>query len=174
MAESFLKRFSPCRVRQRTIEWPFQLDGVAAPRVDLHVLGALELEQAYFAAQDHFKTVKQKVAPGDYVFVMRERIELVWRAYREFGTSSPLAATADELAAESDVVIGRLYSEWSALQRDADAQPVTAEQMTQLIEELKKNTQTALLDELSSTSLKELARTLVAQPPSSPAPSERG
>ncbi len=135
--------------------------------VRVSVLGAAMMEAANLEASDHFAKLKKKVSPNDAVFELRERAALVFHAYEgKVGDDfQPLADSVDELVTELGYeAIGVLYGEWSRLQAEVTARPMTSKQMETLIEELKKNIQGVPLGVLPSSWLIELVRTLASQP----------
>ncbi len=159
---SFIDRVQPHRSRTKLVEVPFHVEGDERPKIRVRVLGQDALEEAYLAAVEHFKALKKKVEPTDSVFVHREHVELVLRAYED-PDGEPLAASADDLAKQPAEIIAPLYAEWSRFQDEVTIRPLTVEQMESLIDGLKKNTHTDLLPALPSSWLIELARTLGSQ-----------
>jgi hypothetical protein len=131
------------------------------------------MEQAFLATVDHFKEAKKKIEFRDQVFQSRLRVELVWRAYRDTD-DNPIAESTDELAKEPPELITTLHHEWDLFHQDVAIHALNEEQMTELIDILKKNTQLDRLGVLPSTWLIGLITTLVNQPASSTPASEVG
>lgn len=180
MARSFIARTSPSRSRERVIDWPFPVER-DVPKIRLRVLGLDAMERANLDTVDHFaklrKKGEEKVAPTSDVFLVRERIALVFYAVEardEDGKWGPIADSIDELAKEPDAVITTLYQEWSQLQAEATVRPMTQAQHDLFVEELKKNTRSVPLEGLPSSWLIELCRTLASQLAASTQASERG
>lgn len=158
---SFIDEVSPNRPRQRPIDWP--LGG--GRKVLVRILGDDEIESAYFAARDHFdamkvrvngKDVKRAVDIKDPAFVNRERVELVYRAFRaidEDGTQTDdhIAASAAELAKYSDRIIDSLYLAWAEYQKESQAKPVDEAAVREIIDALKKNTPAGAYSALPSS-----------------------
>lgn len=172
--KSFLDRVQPSRSRSKLVDWPFPVDGDGvAPKLRMKVLGTDAMEAANLDAVDHFRAMKAKVAGTDDVFVIRERICLVWRAYED-EDGQPIAASVDELAAQPSEVIAPLYAEWSKFQSEVAVRPMKQSDMDELIEGLKKNTPAEALYALPTSWLIGLITTLVGQPASSTSVSEPG
>lgn len=170
-SKSFLKRIEPSRPRSKMIEWPFPVEGEEKLKVKVCVLGLNELEAAHLATVDHFKDRKPPVREDSAVFVSRERVELIYRAFSVDG--EPLG-DVDELAEEPPEVLMELHMTRSQFQADAAVAPHTPQEMDDLVELLKKNMEPARLYGFPSTWLIELITTLVGQlQPSTPA-NERG
>lgn len=172
MAKSFLQRIQPSRERWKMVDWPFPADGDEKHSVRVHVLGEDKIEAAYLAAQDHFKELKRKVEPSDTVFILRERVEIVWRAFSVDGT--PIADDADELAEQPLAAIEELHSTWLQFQNDVCAVPHTPKEMDALVGLLKKNMDAARLSALPSSWLIGLVTILASMLPPSTPDSERG
>lgn len=172
---SFLDRVSPSRARERVIDWPFPVDG-EVPKIRLRVLGADKLEAAYLDAVDHFAKRKPKVSEESSAFVARERTALVFHAVQAKDGKDwvPIADSVDELAEESPSVITALYEEWSQLQAEVTARPMTKEQFQEFVEGLKKNTLPVPLRALPTSWLIELLHGLASQPVNSTRDSEHG
>lgn len=177
--EAFLDRMSPNRTRTRTIPWP--LDPDSGETIEIRYLGDDEREAAYFAARDHFdsmkvkrgeKLVTRKVDTKDPAFENRERVELVWRAYSRNGEK--LTQSAARLARRPGEVIDALYFAWAQYQREAAALPPTAGRITELAEALKKNSLAVPLVGLPSSWLIALITTLADPSSSSTTTSESG
>lgn len=172
MAKSFLKRIQPSRERSKTVDWPFPTEGDTKHSVRVHVLGEDKIEAAYLAAQDHFKDLKRKIEPSDTAFVLRERVEIVWRAFSVDG--GPIADDASELAEQPLAVIEELHSTWLQFQNDVCAVPHTPKEMDALVELLKKNGRVVPLSALPSSWLIECIFTLASRLPPSTQESEHG
>jgi hypothetical protein len=154
---TFLARVTPSAPKSRVIEWPLPTAAEAPPKVRVRRLNQVQLEEAHFATHDHFKAVKRKVAVTDPAFVMRERLELVWRAYRDPETDGPISTASDDLADEfTEAQRDALYAEWSFFQSQVTARPLEREEMRDLVEAVKKNSLPGRLLELPSTALIEL------------------
>lgn len=173
--KSFIDRVQPSKARSKLIDWPFLVEGDdVAPKVRMKVLGQDQLEAANIEAADYFRDIKAtKVTEKNEVFVSRERICLVWRAYED-EDGEPLAATSEELGKMTDNMITLLYSEWSRFQADVATRPLTQKQMDELVDGLKKNTLGDLLHALPSSWLTALCTTLASQLPGSTPANERG
>jgi hypothetical protein len=173
MAKSFLERIQPSRQRWKMVRWPFPVEGGGeAPMMKVRVLGQNEAEAAYLATVDHFKGHKPAVPFTDPAFTMRERAEMVFRAYSVDG--DPLAEDVNELAQQPIAVIDELHTTWLQFQADVSATPHTSKDMDALVELLKKNMGAAALSGLPSTWLIGLITTLVAQLPPSTLANEHG
>ncbi len=150
------------------IDWPFPVEGDKKPQVKVRVLGQNECEAAYLAAKDHFKKAKQAVDIKDPAFALRERAEIVFRAYSVEG--EPIAADVDELLDQPSSLIEELNDTYAQFYADVAATPYTSKDMDALVELLKKNTRADLLSALPSSWLIGLLTTLASQlPPSMPA-----
>jgi hypothetical protein len=160
--ESFIDRVQPNRSRSKLVDWPFAVEDGAAPKVRLKVLGQDQMEAANLEAVDHFRALKVKVSGTDDVFVARERVCLVWRAYED-PDGEPLAPTSDELAKQPGELIAPLYAEWSKYQSEVAARPLKQAQMDELIEGLKKKHLEDLLPALPTSWLIALITTLASQ-----------
>lgn len=176
---SFIERVSPSKARSKLIDWP--LDPNGQERVRLSVLGSDALEQANLAADEHFRAMfadakgkpTLKIAQDSIVFLKREQLELVWRAYAtEDGNA--IAANADELAKQPDEVLSVLYAEFSRFQAEVTTRPMTQRENDAFIEALKKNTQGDLLSVLPSSWLRQLIITLASPPADSTTAKEPG
>lgn len=168
MAKSFLERVQPSRQRWKMIDWPYPVDGDEKFKVKVRVLGMDEAEQAYLATVDHFKARKPLVSVQDPAFALRERAELVFRAYSV--DSEPLAADVDELTKQPLALVDELHTTWLQFQSDVCAVPTNDKDMDALVELLKKNTSAEVLGGLPSSWLIALITTLASQlPPSMPA-----
>ncbi len=160
---SFIDRVQPNRSRSKLVDWLFPVEGDGPPpKLRLKVLGQDQMEAANLEAVDHFRSLKVKVSGTDDVFVARERVCLVWRAYED-PDGEPLAATSEELAKQPGEVIAPLYAEWSKYQSEVAAHPLKQAQMDELIEGLKKNTLADLLPALPTSWLIKLCITLASQ-----------
>lgn len=177
MAKSFLDRVSPSRARSKVIDWPFLVEGGETPKVRVRVLGFDKMEAANLEAVDHFAKLagkgKSKVSHTEGVFLVRERVALVWHAFTTL-EGEPLAYDVDELAQEADGVLSSLYEIWNSFQAEVTTRPMTAAQMTAFIDELKKNTHSEVLTALPSAWLIELLRGLASQLVASTQASELG
>jgi hypothetical protein len=166
MAKSFLERVQPSRQRWKMIDWPFPVEGGEQFKVKLRVLTMQESEEAYLATMDHFKV--RKLSGSDPAFALRERAELVFRAYSIEG--NPLADDVEELVKQPLSIIDELHSTWRQFQADVCAVPTSGADMDALVELLKKKVDAALLSALPSSWLIALITTLASQlPPSMPA-----
>lgn len=172
MAKSFLERVQPNRQRWKLIEWPFAIDGEERPKVKLRVLGQNETEAAYLAAVDYFKQSKRTLPVTDPAFALRERAELVFRAYSI--DNEPLSVDVDELTEQPMAMIDELHTTWTQFQNDVCAVPHSAKEMDALVDLLKKNMDADRLSALPSSWLIALIRTLASQLVSSTPDSERG
>jgi hypothetical protein len=165
--KSFLARIEPSRQRWKLIDWPFPVEG-DRPKVKVRILGQHECEEAYFAAQDHFKDRKPPISIKDPAFALRERAEIVFRAFSVDG--EPLADDVDELLEQPQSVIDELNSTYAQFYADVAATPYTSKDMAALVELLKKSIPADLLSALPSSWLIGLITTLASQPaPSTPA-----
>lgn len=168
MAKSFLERVQPSRQRWKMIDWPFPVEGGERFKVKVRVLGMDEAEQAYLATVDHFKARKPPVPVSDPAFALRERAEMVFRAYSVDG--EPLAADVEELTKQPLSLIDELHTTWLQFQSDVCAVPTNGKDMDALVEMLKKNTGAEILSALPSSWLIALITTLASLlPPSTPA-----
>lgn len=166
---SFIDEASPNLPTKRVIPWP-----MGGPRkVVVRALGDDVIEQAYFAAKDHFKAKKIKVDFTDPGFTSRERVEIVFRAFAavdEDGTETDetIAASVDALAKYPKELINTLHAAWFDYQREANALPVNDTTVSAIIEDLKKNTPAEAYSALPSTWLIAVITGLVAPHLSSP------
>lgn len=145
------------------VDWPFPVEGDApAPQLRVKVLGQDAMEAANIEAMDYFREIKAKVVTKDDVFVARERICLVWRAYSDMDGEA-LAPTSADLAKLPDGILAHLYAEWSRYQAEVAAHPLNQKQMDALVESLKKNIDTDLLPGLPTSWLIGLITTLASQ-----------
>lgn len=175
MARSFLDEINPNRPRQRTIPWPLGGDR----KVVVRMLGDDEREAAYFAVQDHFKALKRKIDHKDPAFENRERVELVWRAFRATDDSNAptqdlIVPTADALSKQPGEMIDALYLAWAEYQKEASARPVDAATVKDIVEGLKKNIPAGALVGLPSSWLIAVITTLVDQSSTSATTSDSG
>jgi hypothetical protein len=176
---TFLARVQPSRQRWKKVRWPFQIEGESGPDdrpwLKVRVLGQNEAEEAYLATVDHFKGRKPAVSVTDPAFAMRERVEMVFRAYEAADLSEQkLAENVDELAEQPIALIDELHTTWIQFQADVCAVPVTSKDMEALVELLKKNMDAAVLSALPSSWQTALITTLVAQLPPSTLANEHG
>jgi hypothetical protein len=103
--------------------WPFPVEGGGeAPMMKVRVLGQNEAEAAYLATVDHFKGHKPAVPFTDPAFTMRERAEMVFRAYSVDG--DPLAE--DVTSSRSS----RSPSSTSCTRRGCSFRPTSARRRT--------------------------------------------
>ncbi len=171
---SFIDRVQPNRSRSKLVDWLFPVEGDGEqPKVRIKVLGQDQMEAANLEAVDHFRGLKIKVATTDDVFVARERVCLVWRAYED-PDGEPLATSSEELAKQPGEFIAPLYAEWSKYQSEVAARPLKQAHMDELIEGLKKNTLVDLLPALPSSWLIALITTLASQLAASTTANELG
>lgn len=159
---SFLERVQPSKARSKLVDWPFPIEDGTVPRVRMKVLGQDLMEAANIEAAEYFRAIKKKVAEKDDVFISRERICLVWRAFED-EDGEPLAPTSEILGKYPPEVIGELYAEWVRFQSDVATRPLTQAHMDELIEGLKKNTHADLLLAFSSSWLIALCTTLASR-----------
>jgi hypothetical protein len=171
VAKSFLKSIEPSRQRWKMVDWPFPVEG-EKPRVKMRVLGQAECEAAYLATVDHFKKQKKSIDVRDPAFALRERAEIVFRAFS--ADDKPIADDVDELLAEPSSLIEELNNTYSQFYGDGAATPYTSKDMDALVELLKKNTPVALLSALPSSWLIGLITTLASPPVTSTQASEGG
>lgn len=172
---SLLERLRPALATERTIDWPGPVpEGMERPRILLRVLNVHALEDAYLAAQLHFRAKKVRIAADDPIFTLRERDEQVWRAVRD-ASGAPLAETTDQML---DVVprtlSDLLFQEWVSLQAECSAGPLGDAQLVEVVEGLKKNFPGEMLAGWPSTWLLRLLRILVDQSSTSPSSSSSG
>lgn len=172
MAKSFLERVQPSRQRWKMIDWPFAVEGEERFKVKLRVLGADEAEAAYLATVDYFKSKKLKLDATDAVFALRERAEIVYRAFSADG--EPLAGDVEELVKQPLAVLEDLYSTYRQFQSDVCAVPHSSKDMEALVEYLKKSGPAAALSGLSSSWLIALITTLASLLPPSTTANELG
>lgn len=172
MAKSFLERVQPSRQRWKLIDWPFPVEDGEKPKVKLRALGQDESEAAYLAAVDHFKAKKRTISVTDPAFAMREHAETVFRAYTVDG--EPLAADVEELTKQPIDVVEELYATYRQFKADVCAVPATDKQMDELVEYLKKSSDTVILSALSSSWLIALITTLASRLPDSTPGNEHG
>lgn len=148
MGKSFLKSVEPSRQRWKLIDWPFPVEG-ERPKVKVRVLGQNECEAAYLAAKDHFKKHKAIVDIKDPAFALRERAEIVFRAYSKDG--EPIAADVDELLEQPSSLIEELNTTYAQFYADVAATPYTSADMDALVELLKKKVPAEVLIALPSS-----------------------
>jgi hypothetical protein len=174
MRKSFLQRVQPSRQRWKMVDWPFPVaDDEARPQLKVRVLGQNEAEAAHLATVDYFAKAKKAVRFTDPAFNMRERAELVWRAYAD-ADGDPIAADVNELVGQPLALIDELHTAWVQFQNDVCAVPHTAKEMDALVDLLKKNMDADRLSALPSSWLIGLVRTLASQLPTSTQASELG
>jgi len=160
------------------MEWPFAVPGGGPrPKVLVHILGAPAIEAAHVATLRHFRSrgkqgkVKVRVAPGSPAFNAHENlVEIVYRAFST-EQGKPLDDTV-ELFAErlTDDQREVLYFNWKLRQVTRAVPAPTQAEVDALVEHLKKNIHSALLDELAWSSLLSCIRTMAAQLASSTTP----
>jgi hypothetical protein len=161
------------RPRARTIEWPLPVEG-ERPKLGVRALSAADREAAYFATVDYFaKDKKRKVAVHDPSFLMREQLEVIWRACSDID-GERIGASTDELAAETPELRQALYDEWMSVQADQVVRPSSAAEVDALVEELKKNSLAVPLDGCASSLLIGLVRTLASRLVTSETPISSG
>jgi hypothetical protein len=179
--KSFLERMKPFNERSRPLEWPFQFDGEERPVLTMRTLSATEIGVADTASVDHFRKLKEQQPkkeragwePSPAARTLRDRAEAVFRAFTD-ADGKPIAPTVDEVAALPPQVLNTLFAEWDRFQDEVAAFPASKEEMRELIDDLKKNTQGVPLRAWPSSWLIELVRFLVDQLPPSTQESSRG
>ncbi len=156
--KSFVERVQPNAPRSKLIPWPAN----PSVNVQVNVLGAADLEAAHLETIEHFRSraggdddekASPPPTPIDWVFIARERVAIVYRAFTDPDTGEKLAANVDELAKQPGEVLARLHLEWSSFQQDVAAQPLDELELRDLIEALKKNTRSVPLTDFSSSKL---------------------
>ena len=158
---SFIDRVQPSKARSKLIDWPFLVDG-ETPRVRMKVLWQDLMEAATIEAMDYFRAQKKKIEEKDSVFIARERVCLLWRAFED-EDGQPLAPSSEALALVPQEILAPLYGEWSRFQSDVATRPLTQKHMDELVEGLKKNTLGDLLHALPLSWLTALCITLASQ-----------
>lgn len=154
------------------IDWPFAVEGEERFKVKLRVLGSNEAEAAYLATVDYFKSKKLKLDATDAVFALRERAEIVFRAYSADGEA--LAGDVEELVKQPLAILEDLYATYRQFQSDVCAVPHSSKDMEALVEHLKKNGSAEALSALPSSWLTALITFMASQLPPSTTANELG
>lgn len=160
-----IKKLKAGKKNKRLVKYPGSDE-----KVVVRVLTCAEIQNVNLAVETHFRSLDINYSM-DWLLAQddtnrdEETIQTIWKAFTD-KDGKPLADDIDELRANlTDTEKNYLITEYNIFQMECspDLGEMPVEEFNDFVEDVKKNTDSALLNITSTSLLKRLVRSLVVQ-----------